>query len=225
VYRATLHGRNVVLKRWILNRLAARFKARAKAGRADRHWRNAAWLEEQGIGTARCLALATEYRKVWPRRWLVMEAVPGHSVLEHLAANDLDIRAQHILAAELGKQIASLAECDRRNRDHKPSNLMVTWLDEGPWISIIDAVAIQRGADPERMLASLMIEPTGCGLRPRRTLAMRVLQSFLAESASDSSARNRIWHAVADRIAAHGDPRPRVDPLAPPPGSRYASRG
>jgi hypothetical protein len=54
---------------------------------------------------------------------------------------------------------------------------------------------------------------------------MRVLKSYIAQWAEDRAShedtpaslrelRNDLWRRVAGRIRAHGDPRPRVDPLA-----------
>jgi len=228
VYRSALLGRDVVLKRWDLATLGSRLKAVMRVAKADRHWRGATILARARIDTAACLALATESRKPSPRRWLVMEWVPGRSVLEHLAAADLGVRQEHALARALGRQIARF-EGQAFNRDHKPSNLIVTGDADDPGIAVIDCVGVRRTAviDQTEMLASLVIEPSGCDLAVRGALAMRVLKTFLGPNpvkpvprgaparAQSRAARNELWREVADLVRKHGDPRPRVNPLPP----------
>ncbi len=155
-----------------------------------------------------------------------MEALPGKSVLHHLADRDLTVRQQHTLAAELGRIVARLrARSDWRghahNRDHKPSNLIVTSLDP-PQVAIIDCVAIRRdwfdSDQPFRMLADLLIEPLGVGHPPRRTLMMRALLAYFREldtapMPDRAKALRHFWQEVTDTIRDHGDPTPRVNPL------------
>ena len=68
------------------------------------------------------------------------------------------------------------------------------------------------------MLAALMIEAIGCGCTPRRALWMRALREAIGVSAGgrdEESANVRgVVRSVQELIAAHGDPRPRVNPLA-----------
>jgi hypothetical protein len=226
VCRATLLGRDVVLKRWDLTTLGARLKRLVRAGRADRHWRNAQWLLDRGISTARCLALATEWRAGRPRRWLVMEHIPGPTLLESLRTGATPVRRQHEIATEVGRQLAEFEALRAFNRDHKPSNLVVRDAGGGVDIAVLDCVAIQRGAHPQRMLASLAIEPMGCGVPVRAALAMRVIRSLVAhaypdpgERAGDPLAARRVhhqlWRDAAAEVRSHGDPTPRVNPLAP----------
>lgn len=91
-----------------------------------------------------------------------------------------------------------------------------------------------------RMQASLALEAIGTGVLPRRTLIAMTLASAVAAytarrfgrasveraMAMDRAERRRIlrslprgtalaaWRRIAERIAIHGDPTPRVDPLA-----------
>lgn len=93
-----------------------------------------------------------------------------------------------------------------------------------------------------RMQASLALEAIGAGVLPRRTLIAMTLSTAVAAytarrfgkaSVEDAMAmgrgeRRRILHAlprgtalaawrrIAERIRVHGDPTPRVDPLAEP---------
>lgn len=133
-------------------------------------------------------------------------------------------------------------------------------LATGVVLAVIDAVGIRRrpvrgpagvaGSGERaraRMLRDLILEPLGCGLRPRRALMMRTLLAALdrpdawpriagaptppmqtpepADRRALARARARLWRDVAARVHRHGDPTPRVDPLAPPPGSPPAPPG
>jgi tRNA A-37 threonylcarbamoyl transferase component Bud32 len=219
VFAARLLGRDVVIKRWDLATPWARAKAMFRASRGDRHWRGAARLARAGLRTAPCLALALEQAPV-PRVWLVMEHIPGPTALECLADRSLHILDQHALASALGRQIRALDDAGLYNRDHKPSNLILAD-HHADNLTVIDTVAIRRGRSPQRMLASLVIEPLGCGLSIRRSLAMRTLTAFLGLAGFDPRCRARrdgLWRDVQARIRAHGDPTPRTDPLAQRPG-------
>jgi hypothetical protein len=234
VSRASLNGRDVVLKARELPSILPRLKQVFHMSRAWRHWRGAAFLERHAIPTARCLALLTERaRGGLVVEWLAMEHLAGRTVLQTLSSIHHDssapsIRDQHAIARALGQQLAALERAARFNRDHKPSNLIVLEPVSGPTsreprIAIIDCVAIQRLGKQSwrgvrRMLASLIIEPTGCGIPVRRTLRLRVLTSFLdAQARLPRELRRKAirggWSSVAALVAAHGDPTPRIDPL------------
>ncbi len=210
VWRVSRGGRELVLKMWEYSGVGGRLKLLLRASRGWRHWRGARWLAEHGIGTARPLALMTEHGSGGPREWLVMEFLPGKTVLEHLHEGDLRPRQEHALAAAIAGQVSDMVARGRFNRDHKPSNLIVTgWDGDEPRIAIIDCVAIRRcgrfdfGA-MRRMLASLYIEPLGVGCPPRRALCGRALAAISAL---------RWWPMLGAQVLAHGDPRPRIDPV------------
>ncbi len=243
VYRASMAGLDVVIKAWELGPGLPRIKQLLHASRAWRHWRGAARLQHASIPTARGLALLSERaRGGLVVEWLAMEALPGRTLLEVLAAIHADpgavtVKRQHALARVLGRQLADLERAGLFNRDHKPSNLIVAWSEEHPAdgthraadeprVSMIDCVAIQglgrhSWRRVRRMLASLLIEPTGCGLAIRRGLRLRVLASFLdAQAPLPRDLRRRAiragWTSVEALIHAHGDPTPRVNPLKSP---------
>jgi tRNA A-37 threonylcarbamoyl transferase component Bud32 len=220
VYRARLLDRDVVIKSWRLGP-TARLQSLFGATRAQRHWRGAALLRKAGIPTAWTWALLRGRLDGAPTECLVMEAVPGKSVLHRLADNDLSIRQQHAVAAALGAQIASLAKNLLYNRDHKPSNLILT--DPGPAsvaISVIDCVDIRRGQFwPDEMLASLLIETLGVGLAPRLALRMRVAHASTRNVPEHLSHGQRAWlretwRSASKLVRDHGDPTPRVNPLS-----------
>ncbi len=230
VWRAWMHGQDVVIKCWELSSFLGRVKAMFGGGRGDRHWRGAEWLLAQGFRTAEPLALGIEYGgarhhepgssggRRWPMQWLVMRALDGPTVLELMADSDLPVAEQHSLAAELGQQVDRIVQQGRYNRDHKPSNLIVEHLDESSArVAIIDCVAINRcargnGLGALRMLSSLIIEPMGCGVRPRRGLMMRALRACVGVG-SRNAGGGYWWERVARHIAARGDLRPRENPL------------
>lgn len=240
----TLLGRPVVIKRTPLG-LGGMVKAAFKASRGWRHWRGAAWLLTQGIPTARPLALL----RSGSAEVLIMDALDGPSLLQAMADRSLNIRQQHALADAPGELIARLAHHARYNRDHKPSNLIVTKLtDTHAELAIIDCVAIlpiSRMRPPVepllRMLSSQVIEPLGCGVLPRRALLLRALRACLraqwqldarnaeptptaAPGSPAAPAKEQrewelasmrlLWREVARIIHDHGDPTPRINPLA-----------
>lgn len=201
-----LVGRRVVLKFWDTD-LYLRLKGRLNAGRAARHWRGAAWLEQQGLRTARCLAIARtviapgEGRRAIHREWLVMEELRGMSLLDHLTGGSLSVRQEHDLARAVGRLIALIERAGRYNRDSKPSNLIVLepWNGE-PAIAMVDCVAIRRQRplgigrrDVGSMLASVVVETIPLGCRPRRTLLLRGLLAL--HIGSDGKMPPGLWRS------------------------------
>lgn len=235
VRHATLSGREVVVKGRLLNTGSRWLKAALGYGHGDKHWRGAALLASKKIATARPLALA------WGREGgvrvevLVLEYLAGPTLLDWLAAASLnsraEVRREHGGAAAVADHLFEMVAAGLFNRDHKPSNLIV--LDAAstsPRIALIDCVGVRRQAvDAGPMLASLLIEPIGCGVAPRRALIMRFLTHYCRRTAtltpeSGGTAEEvradvrAHWRHVASLVAAHGDPRPRVDPLRRSPG-------
>lgn len=236
VHRATLLGRDVVVKSAPAVSLADRLKLLAGRSRAHRHWHGANWLDAHWFPTAAPLALL---RGPGPSECLVMQALSGRTLLEHLAADDLPVREQHDLAAELGAMAARMTDLGRYNRDNKPSNLIVERLESGRLrVATIDCVAIlpvvRVGSAPaaaDRMMAALVIEPLGVGRPPRRSLMLRALRARYNQTArrvpdAPADPRERqvrkafcraAWMRIAELVRAHGDPTPRVSPLPADP--------
>lgn len=163
---------------------------------------------------------------------MVMKAIKGKSVLEHLAIGDLTVRQEHAVAAALGDQIRTVIAKEITNTDHKPSNLIVTdCTNTTARITIIDTVGIIYGVDEDRrldddkdsmlgMLAHLVIEPLGCECLPRKSLMMRTVVHVLKEDEGSflpklsQKAVREIWSDIGGAVKHHGDPTPKVDPLA-----------
>ena len=210
VWRRRVLGREVVVKGWPLESPVGLWKLRLGLSRGRRHWRGAETLAATGIPTARPLTLI----QTGPLEMLAMEWLPGPTLLEVMARGGSGVRQEHGLAAAIGAQVARFGKWF--NRDHKPSNLMVTTDGEKLSLAVIDTVAIRRAkpGSHARMLASLVLEPTGCGCPPRLALRMRTLTAYLlARGITGKQARSALWRRVEAIVRAHGDPTPRINPL------------
>lgn len=223
VVAARLRGREVVVKTRQLRGAWARLKCALGRGKGDRHWRGAALLAGKGVATARVLALARATIDGQESELLVMEFVPGPTLLGVMAdvragrerGGGPGVREQHALARAVGAQVAQMG--DLFNRDHKPSNLIV----RSGGVVLIDCEGVRRAVIPgaARMFASLLIEPTGCGVPPRRALRMRALLAWAEAGdprggrAAHRAAARELWAEAARVVSHHGDPTPRVDPL------------
>ncbi|MBC7771380.1 MAG: hypothetical protein H7210_02680 [Pyrinomonadaceae bacterium] len=227
----------VVVKCRIDRGFRAGIKRLFRSSRGDRQWRGAQWLIRHGLRTAQPLALLRANIAGQPCELLVLERLQGKSVLEHLASNELSIREQHHVARELGRLIAAFSHHGGYNRDGKPSNLIVI-RDSGEVLRVatIDTVAIRtwdQTETVEEMLASLYIEPKGCGTPPRLALRARVIRELINQFQTASStkrgwsSRTRwtpeffrrsirwAWHEADFIVQCHGDPTPKINPINP----------
>jgi hypothetical protein len=190
--------------------------------RLHRHWHNAARLTASDtFPTAGCLALLGWKTPGGERMLtLVMDAVDGPTLLEVMAQTrtrtGLTTRTQHQLAHAVGERTRAMLDAHLTNRDHKPSNIVVTGLDPVR-LDLIDLVGVKpagaRGVDLVQPATSLVLEPLGCGVLPRASLRMRALCAL----EPDRDRRKRLWRAVEARVQAHGDPTPRDNPLLADP--------
>jgi tRNA A-37 threonylcarbamoyl transferase component Bud32 len=227
--------RAVVIKARRLGGALDTLKSRLRMGRGDRHARGAALLESQGVGTARVLALLRADIDGPEHEVLVLERLEGPTLLEVMAEareGSLGFGARRMLARAVGAQIAALARTGVRNRDHKPSNIIVTRLDDrAAGLAVIDCVGITRRRLPgsiARVLACLVIEPMGTWVLPTRADRLRALVAFVEgvlmdigpaapEGLSDRDRRRvawSVWRSVEAIVRRHGDARPRDNPLA-----------
>lgn|GEM_PF-772141 len=227
VSRATMLGRTVVVKVRMACGAVERMKRACRASRGWRQWRGVPLVTRAGARSPACLVLAVEHTEGGTREWLVMDAAQGRSLLEHLAdihagRGVAGVRAQHDLARAMAWLLAKLDRAGLFNRDHKPSNIIVTSLGKGgspPTFALIDTVAIRRGRKADRMLHALFVEPLGVGVPPRRSLAMRVIHELVrlerpgASATEQRARRHGLWVEVSKAIERHGDPRPRDNPL------------
>lgn len=228
VLAGTLLGEPVVLKAWRLTAPVARLRAHLGLSRAHRQWHGAALLVRHALPTAAPIALLFDTRDAPPAEWLILPRLTGPTLLDLLAVIHADpravpARAQHALARALGEQLHRFSAVGLFNRDHKPSNLIITTPPAGE-PHVIDTVAIRpvRSGDwrpLRRMLTSLMLEPLGCRVPPRRALRLRVLATLIAAQSPAlprdlrRQALRGAWQSITRLIEAHGDPTPKVDPL------------
>lgn len=191
--------------------------------RLDRQWARAALVR------ARCRAAVVgdiavcSARDEGGARWtmLISERVEGDTLLRAMAAPPAG-RARRALARAAGALAAELARAGLMNRDLKPSNVIV----RGGALVLIDLAGVARASPGGArvlapMLASLVIEPSGCGVAIRRTDRSRAVRACVEamgrELAADRRlARRGLWRAVDARVRAHGDPTPKHDPLKEP---------
>lgn len=230
VARASLLGREVVVKQWPYGSTGRRIQAMLHQTPGERHWRGADLLQQVGVATAEVLCIARDPS----HEWLVMEAVDGPSVLECAADEDLAIRDAHAIARALGRLVASLTLGRIFNRDLKASNVLVLGVEDREAVLVVidcGGVRKQRRAQGRyRMLASLVMEMVGVGLSPRATLIMRVLATFCdawlegvlgrpvdRRNPQDRRVRAHVRRATMERVAwafvTHGDLRPKINPL------------
>ena len=226
VWRTELLGRDVVVKCWSLARFKRRLQALAKATPGLRQWRGATWLQEHEIPTADPFVIVRTMFDGQLTECLVMRALFGASALEHMSFGDLTARQELGLARALGDQIRAMIDLNRCNRDYKPSNLIVSFDKQNSiHVSMIDTVAIRRSSltwdDLCDMLADLVIEPTGCGCPPRKSLMLRTALSAIG---IDDVTRREHWAAVKkevrdawlyveEEIEDRGNLTPKVNPL------------
>lgn len=229
-------ARDVVVKTRLGRGVAEAVKVAAGQGRLARQWRGAAVLRKLGVPTARPLALVRHLGAASASETLIMEALEGSSLLEHLSRRDLDPATERAVAEALGAQLALFAAGLRFNRDHKPSNLIVSIPRGGPpQIAVIDCVAVRLApvglGGVERMLASLVLEPIGCGCPPTAWEMRRVVRAAARAMLSRRDGAGSapppspgavgalawaLWRAAAEIVEAHGDPTPRINPLTAP---------
>ena len=231
VWRTELLGRECVVKCLRLSTPRRKLQSLLRTSPAWRHWHQARWLLARGFLTAEPLAILRGRRKGEGGsgggvvECLVLEYLPGQSVLEHLAGGELPARSEHRVAEAITHLACRLASERRYNRDAKPSNLIVTGVDErGAALAAIDCGDLRRCSPNDeaaivRMLASAVIEPMGCGCLPRRGVRMRAVLAA-AEVLAPANPRQRarqLWRLLEGAVAAHGDATPRDTPLPPRP--------
>lgn len=231
VKRARLQGLDVVVKCRPLDTFARRLKAMIGQEQFDRHWRAAGLLASARVPTGEVKLLARAIVDGKPAMLLVLSHVEGPTLLEMMrraASGALSDQECRSIAGSIGTLVFRLRERGLHNRDLKPSNVVMArsrFDTLNP--AIIDLVGVRRArlADgAARMFASLVIEPTGCGVEPSKRLMVVALRAWLdahlAASSDDKpepSARRALmgvmWRDVAAIVKAHGDPRPRVTPI------------
>lgn len=227
VIRSMVLSRDLVLKTSRVGGVKGLLQALASSTRAHRQWSGSEWLRSVGVTAPRCVAIVRGTRDGTPVETLVTEYVPGHTLLWLIARGvikeDPDSPASRAIAYAVGRDMAQIVKSGRFNRDHKPSNLVVT--NAGPpvaKITTVDAVAIQS-LKPEdrvdgmaRMVAALIIEPKGIGHPIPPPMLRRIVDALAHEMVGPANADSWTGDMImrAERlVAAHGDATPQHDPL------------
>ncbi|MFI4897502.1 MAG: hypothetical protein ACIARR_06720 [Phycisphaerales bacterium JB059] len=219
----------LVIKCEPIDRLKRKLQKLVRSTHAFRHWRGAELLMKHGLRTAEPKAVVYGARDGVEVECLIMEALEGKTVLQHLADGDLSVREEHAVARAVGRFTRAI-QARAPNPDCKLSNLIV--LEDDRQIAMIDCVGVGRAAELERMLAIQCIEALGVGLPIRRPLLYRALLGADATQARVPPRRRstrtpgvrRRWREVERLVQAHGDPTPEHNPLGPV-GSRPRQAG
>ncbi|MEM1071585.1 MAG: hypothetical protein AAGH71_02010 [Planctomycetota bacterium] len=223
VWRATVLGSSVSVKVRPVSRL------RVALGSTDfgRSVRAAKQLERIGIETAPVFAHAV----VGGEQVLVNAWLEGPTLLEIFAEGPGEARTDLVRA--VGTLIGTQLRHALFNRDHKPSNLIVTdratrslaMVDVGGVRRIGFATSTTWYRLAARMGASICLEPSGVGYGLSEE-EMRVLVDAVVieaatvwSGANAASMREGVRRELDRILASHGDPTPRINPLEPPSGT------
>lgn len=211
-------GYGVVVKALALDRLKDRVRA---VVRLSRHWRQARGSEtvrDAGVDAPPVLAIVRGVDPSGHRvEALIMDRVDGPTLLRAASDRALSSRGQRLLLDRIGFGVGRLARQGVFNRDHKPSNLIVGSDEAGdPLLVLIDCADIRRAATSRAlvgMLSKLLIEANGTGVSVSAREQVRVARAARREAEFDLPLGELLAQVRRD-VEAHGDPRPKVDPLA-----------
>lgn len=174
----------------------------------------AAVLSARGLLTPRVRVLGlVRHEGAW-REVLVSPWAEGPTLLAAWA--NADAPGRRALARLAGDVVGGLAGLGLFNRDAKPSNVVLDDTD-GPVMVDVGGVRLSggdRALELARMVSALGFEPTGVGHAPAFGEVVVGARAALRGSGVDRRGRQRVVSELRKLIAAHGDPRPKDDPLA-----------
>jgi len=211
-------GYPVVVKTLALDRIRDRLGSIVWSTRLWRQARGAQRVQACGVASA-CVHALVRGRDATGQRVeaLILERVQGPTLLRAAAERTLEPRSANLLLDRVGRDVAALATSGLYNRDHKPSNLIVSSDERGhPIPVLIDTADIRRRtneAPMDRMLAKLMIEAIGTGVEVTEREQVRVARAAHRGSSQPRTLRELI-DSVRAMIESHGDPKPKDNPLA-----------
>lgn len=138
VTRATLDGREVVIKRYNIKGLGHWLKRFWRPSRAWHSWLAGWRLSFLGIATPKPLAMIERRIGPWRREaWLVTEYCPGQNLLDHLGEAGRDLPDQQTANA-LQHIFKQLADAQITHGDFKATNLL--WHEQQVWLIDLDAM-------------------------------------------------------------------------------------
>jgi tRNA A-37 threonylcarbamoyl transferase component Bud32 len=233
VFSGRFADRKAVIKVTNLSSPWDRLREALGLSRLHRQWRGHETLWKVGAATCTPFCLArTEVPGERPQSILALEFIPGHTLLDHIAEQDLPPSREIALAKRLGRLIAQIALAGYRNRDCKLSNLVVVDpRSDLPQIVTLDAEGIRKARfiSPTTAAANMIfkaaVEPIGLHIKIRPSLIAAVAIACAKELSREpthrppsNSARllaRRLISRATDYFNAHGDPTPSIDPRRP----------
>lgn len=218
VFTGDAAGYPVVVKTLALDRLRDRIGSRIGATRLWRQARGAEKVRASGVLSASVYAIVRGRDATGQRvEALIIERVHGPTLLRAIADRTIEPRSMNLLLDRVGQGVGALAAAGIYNRDHKPSNLIVSQDESGePVPVLIDTADIRRRTTEgfmDRMLAKLMIEAIGTGVEVTVREQVRMARAAHRESSETRTLRELV-DSVLGIIESHGDPRPKDNPLA-----------
>ena len=138
--RATVNGRELVIKRYNIKGLGHWLKRFWRPSRAWHSWLAGWRLDFLGIATPQPLAMIE--RRIGPLRrqaWLVTEYCPGQNLLEHLGEAGDRIPDEQTASAML-YTFSQLADARISHGDFKATNQL--WHDDQVWLIDLDAMQV-----------------------------------------------------------------------------------
>lgn len=221
VFSAEIAGYPVVVKTLALDRVKDRLRARFGRTRLSRQARGAARLESCGVHAIQPYAIVRGLTgEGEPVEALVMPRAEGPTLLRAALDRTINPHTARELLDQIGADIAGMVRAGLYNRDHKPSNIILHTDERGAIQPVlIDTADIRRCLAKggtrmmARMLAKLRIETIGTSVPVSIAEQVRVARSAQRSSNRSGSLRELLIE-VQGIIDAHGDPKPRHDPLA-----------
>ena len=224
----TIGGRvhRTVLKVEALRSLRKRVQSILGRSKLHRQWRGAALLARAGVPAAPPLAMLRGASGRRSCEVLVLDAIPGDTLLALLARDPVPEERAGACAGIVAGHLRRMARAGLANRDPKPSNIIVGSGNDGrPVVTFVDTEGVQRRRTAldelaGRFLASLELEVVGVGAEPPRTFAGLIARAVGAAGTADPAEIESRSRGIMDRarqiVAGHADPTPKHDPLRRP---------
>lgn len=215
-----------VLKVEAMRSLRQRVQSILGRSKLHRQWRGAARLARAGVPAAAPLAMLRGASGRRACEVLVLDAIPGDTLLALLVRGPVPDERAGPLAGIIAGHLGRMARAGLANRDPKPSNIIVGSGEGGrPAATFVDTEGVQRRRTAldelaARFLASLELEVVGVGADPPRTFAGLIARAVGAAGTADPARAESRSREITDRarqiVAGHADPTPKHDPLRRP---------
>lgn len=157
---------------------------------------------------------------------LVLEWLPGKTLLQHMADGDLSLKQEHALADAVGVLAGTMLDKSLATRDFKPSNIVVSWHHGVPRVGLVDTADVGRvrGCAARLSMAfALAVEPRGLRCLPRRALCWRAIKAIVRSHINEPDYTDlerdvrfetrELWQDLREPLFMHGSGVPKVNPL------------